>query len=77
MSAEGLRRVVIEMIANPEFAKRVIKNPKEELKNSGFDLKDLDIDIVAKLDPEKLQIKILEPSTDLGYVDINHVTVYP
>lgn len=60
MSKVGVRRFMGEIIGDLAFRNRYFDNPERTLKESGFDLTDLEIKSIMKLDPDDFTIEIEE-----------------
>lgn len=76
MSESGVRRLIGELVGDQSFAEKFFENPEETMKNSGFDLSDLEIDSLKGLKKEDLEMNINQSSSGLGTLELERVTVF-
>lgn len=75
MSEIGVRRLIGELIGDLSFAEKFFASPEETMKNSGFDLSDLEIDSLKGLKKEDLEMNINQSTSGLGTIDLHRITV--
>ncbi len=75
MSESGVRRLLGELIGDQSFSGKFFEDPEGAMRDSGFDLSDLEIDSLKGLNREDLELNINQSTSGLGSIDVHRITV--